>query len=62
MTQTMQLQQIGLTPISEFEMEEIKGGGGGGSFWIWVGKEIINNWDEFTKGVKDGWNSVHYNK
>lgn len=61
MKQTIELQKMRLVPITEFETQDIDGGKAG-SFWVWLAKEIINNWDDFTKGVKDGWSSVHYDK
>lgn len=37
MTQTLELNKMGLTPMSEFEMQEINGGG----FWTWLGGSMM---------------------
>ena len=64
MTQTLDLNKMGLAEISNFEMQETEGGvvpswvKGFGITWF-VG-EIISNWAEIKQGAANGWNSVHY--
>lgn len=60
----MDLQKIGMVPLSEFEMKQIDGGkmpkwmkafG-----WGWLVDQVVANWDDIKQGAKDGWNSVQY--
>ena len=57
--QTFDLKEMGLTALGEFEMRETEGGLP--NWVIWLGEQIISNWDDIKAGAKDGWNSVHYN-
>jgi hypothetical protein len=57
--QTFDLKEMGLTALGEFELRETEGGWP--NWVIWLGEQIISNWDDIKSGAKDGWNSVHYN-
>jgi hypothetical protein len=56
----MELNKMGLSPVTDFEMREINGGG----IMKWlrritvlgVAKEIIDHWEEVKKGFSNGWN------
>lgn len=59
--QSLELQQMGLVPITQSEMEEIDGGS-----WLslarglgitWLADQIVNNWDDIKAGFKDGYNA-----
>lgn len=53
----MKFDTLPLTELSTYEASIIEGGGKG--FWAWLGQEIIENWDEIKRGVKDGWNGTY---
>jgi len=64
MTQTMDLNKMGLAPLEEFQMLEIDGGAL--PKWMkafgvgWLVDQVISNWDDIKVGAKEGWNSVSY--
>jgi hypothetical protein len=73
MTQTLDLNKMGLAPMGEAEMNETNGG----SFWTWVAggvaavvnapavvtilsaAALVDAAYDLGKGVVKGWNSVH---
>lgn len=58
MTQTMDLNKMGLAPMSELEMQETDGG----LWWfpaalgIGLVLSAINNFGDIREGLADGWN------
>ncbi len=62
MTQTFDLNKMGLASLSREEMQEVDGG----EWPVWlkgigiagVVNEVIEHWDEIKKGFIDGWNAV----
>ena len=56
----LELHKMGLTTITDLEMNEVNGGNW--SVWfrritlVGIGKEIIDHWDEVKRGLKNGWN------
>ena len=58
--QTLELQQLGLAPITQIEMQDVEGGGF--SLWraapiAWLVDQVINNWDDLKAGIKEGYNA-----
>ena len=58
MTQKIDLSKMGLTSMSNLEMQEIDGGSG---FWdelaSWAIKEAISHWDEIKAGFSAGYHA-----
>ncbi|MEO5891647.1 MAG: hypothetical protein ABIQ31_15470 [Ferruginibacter sp.] len=65
MTQTFDLNKMGLAEMGDLEIQQIEGGSipswlkGFGIAWA-VG-QVIGNWENIKKGAANGWNSVSYN-
>jgi len=57
MTQTFDLNKMGVMPMNNSEMEGINGGGFWGPFSTWIAQEIINNWDDIKASFKEGYNA-----
>jgi hypothetical protein len=58
---TVELNRMGLMPITDFEMIEINGGGKIGKFfkgltWYTVLTDAKDHWEEIKKGFSNGWN------
>lgn len=48
------LENLGLVELNDQEVLSIEGGNGWGK-WIFI--EIVENWEDIKKGLKDGWNA-----
>ncbi len=57
MTQTMDLNKMGLAPMKEMEMREIEGGGFWESILTWGVEQAVDHWDEIKAGFKAGYNA-----
>jgi len=54
----LEFNQMKLTPLTEFEMKQTDGGGRVSSLGLWFIDQIVSNWDEIKRGLKDGWNAA----
>ena len=57
MTQTFDLNKMGVMPMNNSEMEVINGGGIWASLATWAVQEVINNWDDIKASFKEGYNA-----
>ena len=57
MTQTFDLNKMGVMPMNNSEMEGINGGGLWGSLANWAIQQVINNWDDMKASFKEGYNA-----
>ena len=57
MTQTFDLNKMGVMPMNNSEMEGVSGGSIWGSLAAWAIQEVINNWDDVKAGFKEGYNA-----
>lgn len=57
MTQTMDLNKMGLAPLTEFEMQEVEGGGFWENLALWAVEQAIDHWDDLKKGFSAGYHA-----
>ena len=48
-----------LQELSIQEMRVYEGGSTPKSVWLWLGEQIIENWDDIKQGFSDGWNGTY---
>jgi len=56
MKQSLNLNEMGLVPLCEAEMNDTYGGGDG--WWEWLAKEAITHFGDITDGFKAGWKNA----
>jgi hypothetical protein len=59
--QTLELNKMGLSPITDIEMQETDGGGWWekvikGTIWYEIYHGVTSNWDEVKARFVEGWN------